>query len=169
MTDYVSSHEVVSHLQIYERLPAPIQTVLQHTLWINVGVSLANVLVYGLVYPATTPFGLSMNTEGWLLLDPAVNFLAQTYHQIAPLCLGFSGLTLVISVGILLLSWGFSRPLAEPFHWLIGLLALPSGLTLVLAALGFALFLIALLVSIVLVILGICLGLVILFGVLASS
>jgi hypothetical protein len=98
----------------------------------------------------------------WFTAD-AVNLFLRLTRDVAPWLLGLNVVSLVLTLLVIVLSWGFTRRVSEPVHWLAWSAAFPSGAsvvsTIILAGLLIAVVLIALIIWIIiitLVILVIC-------------
>lgn len=180
-TQYLSLTKLAGQLELYERLPVPISSIMKLNLkravaangitiiFSTLGVSLMAEIAYswrGFFAPAEF---LSFPAE-------IANFLAQVAHGLSDYLLPLNVLSLAIIGAVVLRSRWFSQPVEEVFHWLLASALIPAAigiLAVVLIGVGFLTNIVVTIalwaLLIVFVILVLTLILVLVGGVLAAS
>jgi hypothetical protein len=152
----------------YENMPAPIARVLQNSFWITLATNIVLVALYILVPPSRVQ---PLRHADFFILP----FTLDWFNGILWFYQSFAFPLLVLnlaSLGICLLTLGlsriFTRPIAEMFHWMIGLNAVPAGMGLITAAMGAAIVTVIVVINIITWIVAFIVSAIVIFGFIAG-
>ncbi len=165
----ISLAALAQRMRAWDRLPQMIQGLLRQSVLITLAVNLICIPLFWMLSSMAWP-NSPVTSKGFFLGITAdiVNFLLNLTHHVAPWLLALNIASLVLTLIVVMLSWGFTRRVDEIIHWLAWSAAFPSG-----ASVASTVLLIVLLIAIVvitLIIWIIIIGLVIaiIVGVLAA-
>jgi hypothetical protein len=160
----VSLAALAQRMRAWDHLPQFIQGLLKQSVLIALAVNLICIPVFWLL-PKCEWLSSPVPPNGfflWFTAD-AVNLFLRLTREVAPWLLGLNIASLVLTLLVVVLSWGFRKRVHEAVHWLAWSAAFPSGASvlsaIILAGLLLGVVLIALvmwIIIITLVILFVC-------------
>ena len=165
----ISLASLVQRVGLYERLPVLIQSTLRNSVLITVAMNLICIPVLWLV--PSPEWALSPVTSNGFFLGftaDVVNLLLKVAYVVAPFLLVLNVASLLLTLIVLLLSWGFTKPVDEAVHWFAWSAAFPSGATTLSAVFWALLFIAIVVITLVIWIVVIALAIAIIIGVLKA-
>lgn len=149
--EYVSLSSVAENLRIYEKLPVHIQSGLRRSVEITLITNIVSIPLL-LFLPGIIESIAPVSSDGfflWFTADVA-NFLFELAYNISGFLLALNVISFVLTVVVLATSWGMTKPVQEPVHWIAWVAAFPSGLSAVSAIIIVVLFVLLVIVATIL-------------------
>lgn len=165
--DYVSLADLAKRIDVYESMPVRLQTALSQSIKLTLITNVVSIAVLLLAQTFLYPinggfFGIVDFTED------AANWLIWAIHTLTPVLLALNIVSLILVGLVLLISWGMTRAVREPVHWMAWVAAIPSGATALAGVLLTTLFALLIVVTIVIWIVAIMITLMVLGALLSA-
>lgn len=148
--EYISLAKLAQNMGVYESMPVPIQQGLRKSIKLTIITNLICIPILILTPIIINNIGF-VTSDGffiWFTAD-VVNFLLDLTAYLSKFLLVSNVLSLLITIIVLLISHGMTKPVHEPVHWLGWIAAFPSGVSAISLAIMTGLF-IAILIATVL-------------------
>ena len=122
-------------MAIYDSMPSAIQKGMRSSILLTLMTNVACIPL--LCFVPRLVISISPVPSGgffiWFTAD-VLNFLLPLAHELSGYLLVLNVLSLTMIVLVVLTSWGMTKPVREPVHWLAWVAAFPSGASAVSAA-----------------------------------
>jgi hypothetical protein len=128
---YISLAQLAQQMEIYERMPVPIQKAMQYSVWITLAVSCVCIFVSRVIIPSILDSVRESLTGFFIFTSDSANSWIQFTSKMSPFLFGANIVSLLLMLSVLLVSWGMTRAVKEPVHWLAWLGAFPCGISAV--------------------------------------
>ena len=158
--EYVSLGALVQNMDIYERMPAPLQGALQESVQRTIQASLISIVVL-VLFHFVSPFAVG----GFFTIIPITGMAAYQWFSFAYYISGplifLNVVSLVIAGIVYLVSSEMQAPVDESIHWLAWVGAIPSAISIVSVAIMVAITAILVVLTAVIWIAAFCIGMII--------
>lgn len=144
-TEYLSLSAVAKKLQVHELLPVPIQGTLRRSLWITMAINVICIPILYVLPSWIASIGLERSAFYILFTADLANFAFRLGYELSPVLLALNIISFTMSAVVLYSSRFMTRPVSEPFHWMAGVGAFPSGISAI-TVLALATFLLAVII-----------------------
>ncbi|NMC77988.1 MAG: hypothetical protein GYA59_01395 [Chloroflexi bacterium] len=129
--DYISLATLAQRMDIYERMPIPLQDGLRKSVQITLITNLVCIPLLGLQIIPNIAAWLGYSFFALPVIEPVAYTLVSLIWRFSGPLLILNIASLVLVLLVLAISVGMTRPVGEPIHWLAWGAAIPSGISAV--------------------------------------
>jgi hypothetical protein len=129
----ISLDELARRMKDYDRMPIAVQTALRKSVAITLA---SNVVSIPLLWLATYNLSSTYPVQSFffVITGGLIDFLLRLADGVSAYLLALNIISLLLVGTVLAVSRAFTRPVREHYHWMAWLAAIPTGLSIVSAA-----------------------------------